>query len=167
MRAAHDSLVIDRDVDEELIERNVLLGKGANQIAMLQTCNRQHRRVVHLCVVEAVQKMNASRTGSGNTHAEPAGELRVGAGHKSGGLFMPHMNESYPLLLLAESLEDSIDAIARQTEYGVNAPGEQAFYEYVRCVTHLCLRNRMVPSWLDTRLDARFGHRGLIPEQTK
>ena len=59
---------------------------------------------------------------------------------------MPHMNEPYPLLLLAESLEDSIDAIARQTEYGVNPPGDQAFYEYVRCITHIYLRDRLVPS---------------------
>ena len=68
MRSAHDSLVIDRDIDEELIQRNILLGKGAHQIAMLQACNRKDRRVVHLRVVQTIQKMNASRTGSGNTH---------------------------------------------------------------------------------------------------
>ena len=31
MRSAHDSLVIDRDIDEELIQSNVLLGKSTHQ----------------------------------------------------------------------------------------------------------------------------------------
>ena len=123
---------------------------------MLQSGDRENRCMVHLRVVQAIQEVNAPRTGSCNTHAEPAGELRIGASHKSRSLFMPNMNEPYPLLLLAEGLEDSIDAIAWQTEYGVNAPREQAFYEYVRCVTHLYLRKRTGPSWLDTRLDARL-----------
>ena len=89
---------------------------------MLKACNRKYRRMVHLRVVQAIQKMNAAGTGGGNTHPELAREFRVGAGHKSGSLFMPHMNEPYPLLLLAESLEDSIDAIARQDRIWCQLP---------------------------------------------
>ena len=134
--AAHDSLVIDRDIDEELVQRDVLLCKGTDKVAMLQAGDREDRCMVHLRVVETIQKMNATWAGGCDTNAQLAGELRIGAGHKGGSLFMPHVNEPYPFLLLAKGLEDPVDPIARQTEYGVNAPGEQTFYKYVRCVTH-------------------------------
>jgi hypothetical protein len=84
----------------------------------------QHWSVIHLCIVEAVQEMNASRPGGRNTHAEPPGEVGISTGHESGRLFMPDMNEPYPILLLPKGLQDPIDAIAWQTEYGVNAPRE-------------------------------------------
>ena len=61
MRSAHDSLVIDRDIHEELIQRYVLLGKGTNQIAVLKSCDRKNRSMIHLRVIEAIQEMNAAR----------------------------------------------------------------------------------------------------------
>lgn len=124
MGSAHDSLVVDRHIHEELIQCYVLLGKRTNQIAVLKSCDRKNRSMIHLRVVEPIQEMNTAGTGGGNTHPELAREFRVGARHKGSSLFMPHVNESYPLLLLAERLEDSIDAIAWKTEYGVDPPSD-------------------------------------------
>jgi hypothetical protein len=92
--------------------------------------------MVHFRVVQTIQKMNASPPGGRNTNSKPAGELCVGAGHKSRRLFVPDMDEPYPLLLLAQSLKDSVDAIARQTEHSVNAPRKEPFYKYIRRITH-------------------------------
>jgi hypothetical protein len=41
------------------------------------------------------------------------------------------MDKPYPFLLLAESLEDPVDAIARQPKHGVNAPREEPLYKYI------------------------------------
>jgi hypothetical protein len=71
-------------------------------------------------------------------------ELGVSAGHEGGGFLVPDMNEPYPFFLLAESLEDSVDAIAGQAEYRVDTPCEEPFHEYIRCVAHLCLQRMNV-----------------------
>ena len=113
--------------------------------------------MVHLRVIQTIQKVNSPRTRGCDTNAQLAGELRVGARHKGSSLFMPHVNEPYPFLLLAESLEDPVDTIARQTKYGINTPGEQTFYEYVRCVTHIYLRCRLV-HFAGQKVGRMFGH---------
>jgi len=87
---------------------------------MLQTGYRQYRGAIHLCIVEAVQKMNASRSGSRYTYSQSAGELRLGTGHEGGRFFVPHMNEPYPILLRSQNLENSVDPVARQAKYGIN-----------------------------------------------
>jgi hypothetical protein len=87
--------------------------------------------MIHFCVVEAIQEMNAAWTGSCDTHTQSAGELRIGASHEGSCLFMPHMNEPYPILLCPERFEDSVDPVARETEYGVNAPREKTLYKYI------------------------------------
>jgi hypothetical protein len=41
------------------------------------------------------------------------------------------MNEPYPILLCPERFEDSVDPVALETEYGVNAPREKTLYKYI------------------------------------
>ena len=94
--------------------------------------------------------------GGGNTHAEPAGEFRVGAGHKGSSLFMPNMNEPYPLLLLAESLEDSIDAIAWQDQIWCQRPTRAVVLRVCPMRRSSLSPRQTGPSWLDKRLDARL-----------
>jgi hypothetical protein len=48
--------------------------------------------------------------------------LGITTGHESRGFFMPHLNESYFVLALAESFHDAVDSVARQSEYHVHAP---------------------------------------------
>ena len=134
--AAHHPLVVAGHIDEELVERNILLREGADQVAMLHPGDGQNRRPVHLGVVKSVQQMNAARARGRDTYAKPAGELCIGAGHKCSSLFVPHMDETNLVLLLAKSFKDAVDAIAGQSKYRVDSPGHQAFYQYIRCVDH-------------------------------
>jgi hypothetical protein len=55
------------------------------------------------------------------------------------------MNETDPVLLLAKSLENTVDPISGQTKDGVNTPRDQALYKYIRCIGHLWLRRQIVP----------------------
>jgi len=57
----HDALVEDANVHEQFVESDVLLRVGANKIVKLETCNREHRLVIKLRVVETVQEVNPAR----------------------------------------------------------------------------------------------------------
>ena len=82
MGRAHDARVVDGDVHEQLVELDVLLGEGVDQVVVLQPGDRQHRLAVELGVVEAVQQMDAAGARGREADAEPAGELGVGAGRE-------------------------------------------------------------------------------------
>src|ERR1700759_2700352 len=96
--------------------------------------------MVEFSVVEPVEKVNTAGTGGGDTHANPPRELRVSARHKRGALFVAHMDEPDPVLLLSQSFKHTVDAVARQSENGVDPPGEEPFHKYIRRIRHLCLR---------------------------
>src|SRR5690606_16240384 len=114
-------------------------------------CNRQYRLAVELRVVEAVQKMDAARPRSGQAAAELAGVLRVAAGHKRRRLFVPHLNETYFVLLLAQRFHDAVDAVARDAEDHFHAPVANGVDEYVRrCGCHTCSPFKF-QSWLMRR----------------
>ena len=54
----HEAFVVDGDVHEELVDRDVLLGEGPDQIMERQARDRQNRLPVELRVVEAIQQVN-------------------------------------------------------------------------------------------------------------
>ena len=62
MRGAHDASVVDGDVHVELVELDVLLRIGLEQIVELQAGDREHRRLVELRVIKPVQEVNAARS---------------------------------------------------------------------------------------------------------
>ena len=80
---------------------------------------------------------------------ELARELGPGAGHEGGRFFMPNLNEADLVLMLAQSFDDAVDAIAGYSEDGIDAPVEQSFNQNVTCgLSHfnfsrvlVCLRN--------------------------
>ena len=96
---AHDPLVIDADIHKELVEGDILLGVSADQIVELQAGDRQHRRPIHLGVVEAIQEVNASRPGGRQTYPEFARVLGIAAGHEGGCFFVPHVDEANLVLM--------------------------------------------------------------------
>jgi hypothetical protein len=112
VRRIHDALVVTGDINEELIELHVLLGKGSGNVLELHAGDGEDGLLIHLRIVETVEKMNAAGTGGGETHAETPGELGVGAGHEGCRLFVPYVNEANLLLLFAERFHDSVDSIA-------------------------------------------------------
>ena len=44
---------------------------------------------------------------------------------------MPHLNEADLVLPFAEGLDDAVDAVAGDTEHGVDTPGQQGFDQNV------------------------------------
>ena len=59
----HHSLVIGRHVHKQLVEIDILLIVGADQIVEGMASNREHRLSVTLRVVETIEQVDAARTG--------------------------------------------------------------------------------------------------------
>ena len=97
----------------------------------LHAGNRQNRLLVHLRVVQTVQQMNAAGAGGRQANTQASGELCVGTGHKGGGFFMPYVDETDPVLGLAERFHDAVDAIAGQPKDRIHTPCKQSFHQYV------------------------------------
>src|SRR5207248_6598454 len=76
---AHDAFVEDGDIHKKLVEGDILLGEGADEVVILQSGNGQHRRLVELGVVKAIEQVNAARAGGGQANSEFAGQLGVSA----------------------------------------------------------------------------------------
>lgn len=131
VRAIHDALVVSGDVDKELVESDILLGEGTDQVTVLQTGDGENRSAVQLRVIETIQKVNSAGTGGRDAHPESTGELGIGAGHECRGLFVPNMDEPDPIFLFPQSLEDPINAVAGQTEHGIDTPRKESLYEYI------------------------------------
>ena len=93
MRGAHDPHRISGRVHEQFVERDVLLGEGFDQIVVLRAGDREHRLIVELGVVDAVQQVDAAGAGGREADAELAGELGIGAGGECGRLLVPHLDE--------------------------------------------------------------------------
>src|SRR5581483_3601370 len=88
----------------------------------LHSGDSEHRLSIHVRVIEPIQKMNSSRTGSCNADAEPARKFRVAARHESGGFFMPDLYELDLVHLLSKRLNHAVDAVAWYSENRVHAP---------------------------------------------
>jgi hypothetical protein len=129
VRATHDAIVVACDIHEELVEFDVLLLKGPGNVVKLHAGNCKNGLLVHFCVVETVEEMDAARTGRRQANTEPSGEFCVSASHECGRFLVPNMNKANLFLGFAEGFHDAIDAVARQTKDGINTPGEKTFYK--------------------------------------
>ena len=125
MRRAHDAVVVFADVDEELVELDILLGLGVQQVVELQTGDRQYRNTVELGVVEPVQQVDAARAGGCDADAEATGKFGVAAGGEGRRLLVPYLDKADLVLALAEGFDDAVDAIAGNAEDGIDAPSQQ------------------------------------------
>src|SRR5690349_17909306 len=134
MRRAHDPRVVDAHVHEQLVKFDVLLRVGVKQVMKLQSRYGQHGLPVEFGVIEAVEEVNAARARSCQAHSEPARPFGVAAGHEGRGLLVANLNEPDLLLTLAEGFDDSIDAVAGNSEYDFHAPMNQSVDEHVGCV---------------------------------
>jgi hypothetical protein len=133
VRRAHHPRVIPGDIREELVEFDVLLRVGADEIVVRKACNSEHRLAVKLRVVQTIQKMDAARARCRQAHTDLAGELRVAAGHEGCGLFMPDLDESNLLLARPQRLHDAVDAVTGQAEDDLDSPFHQHFDKTVGC----------------------------------
>jgi hypothetical protein len=114
---AHDAVVIDARIRKQLVELDILLRIGADQIVVLKTGDGEHRLTVELRVVEPVEQVDAAGPGGRHADAEAAGPLGVAAGHEGGGLFVTHLHEADRIEMGAQRLHDAVDAVAQQPEH--------------------------------------------------
>lgn len=114
--------MLERQVRENPVQVHVLLGEGVNQIMEVVTRDREHRRSIHLGIVEPVEQMESAGAGCAETDPQLAGVLGVSACHKGGGFFMAHLDEPNLLLTLAQGFHDPVDAIAGQTKDDLYTP---------------------------------------------
>src|SRR5205814_10080871 len=113
---SHDPLVEDGYVLEQVVGVDVLLVHGADQIVVGHASEREHRRLVQLGVVKAVQEMDRSRAGGREADAQPSGVLGVSAGRKRGGLFVSDVYKTYTLTVLAQGFNQAVHVVAVQAE---------------------------------------------------
>ena len=109
-----------------LLEVHLLLVAGAQHAGLLHAGDRQHRHVVELRVVQAVQQVDAARArrSPGRRRACPVAFAYAGR-HERGGLLVVHQHEPDPVLVPAQRLHDPVDAVAGQAEDGVDPPVDQ------------------------------------------
>ena len=129
---AHDAAVIDAHVHEQLVELDILLGVGVQQIMVLKARDGDDGLAVELSVVKTVEEVDAAGTRGGDAGAEPSRPLGVGASHEGGGLLVAHLDEADLLLLLPQRLDDAVDAVAGDAENRVDAPVDQGVNQNVR-----------------------------------
>jgi hypothetical protein len=131
MARSHDARIVDAYVHEKLVELDVLLGKRVEQIVELQARNGEHRLPIELGVVEAVEKVNATRPRRRETDAELTGPFGIGTGIEGGGLFVPNLDEADPILPGPQRFDDTVDSVSRDSKDGVDPPLQESLDEYV------------------------------------
>src|SRR5918995_3241148 len=97
---------------EEGLEIKILLVMRSDRRASLLSNDGEHRLMVKLCVIEAVQKMDGARTGGGDTDTDLPRELCFGTGHQAGHLLMPYLNEVDSALCLCKGADQASDPVA-------------------------------------------------------
>src|SRR5690606_40127722 len=123
--AAHDPGVVYRNVHEQLVQFDILLRSGGDEVVVLQAGYGEDRRTVQLRVVKAVQKMNAARSGGGEADSQLARELGIATGHEGGRFLMAHLDEADLLLLQPQGFNDSVDAMSPHAENRLRLPGPE------------------------------------------
>src|SRR5688500_4746997 len=137
MRRTHDTHAVFRDVHEDLVQLDILLRTCADEVVIRHAGNGEYRLTVQFCVVQTIEQMKSTRPGGREADTEAAREFRVPARHERCGLFMADLYEPDLLLFLAKRLHDAVDTVARQPEYGVNAPVlENVDQDFCRSLCH-------------------------------
>ena len=124
----HGGHVVVRDVLEETLQVDFLLVIAAHRRRSGLPDDRDHRLVIHRGVVQAVEEVDRSRSGSSQADARLTGELRVRARHERGHLFVPDLHEPRLVAQRLEARHDSVDAVAGITEDPLHAPLAQPPY---------------------------------------
>src|SRR5262249_33928389 len=104
--------------------------------------DREHRSVIELCVVEAIEEVNRARPGRGDTDAELTRELRMARRHERSGLpvaslyelkSMSKLGAALPPLLLeaVERSNEAVNPVARVPKDGVDAPIDESLKDEI------------------------------------
>jgi hypothetical protein len=124
-------------VHEHPVQVDLLLVAGAEHGRLLHAGDRQHRGVVQLGVVQAVEQVEAAGAGGGQADPDPAGRLGVAGGHERGRLLVVDEYEPDLVLVAAQPLHDPVDPVAGQAEHGVHTPlGQPLDQQFGRDLVH-------------------------------
>src|SRR5205823_2781413 len=126
-----DALVVDGHVHEDLVELDVLLSEGADQVVVGHAGDGEDRCAVHLGVVQAVQQMQPAWPGGRDTNPQAPRELGVAAGHKGSRFFMADVDEPDAFAMSAKGLHDAVDPVTWKAKNGVDAPIDEALDEEI------------------------------------
>ncbi len=149
LRHAHHVHVLVSDILEQRDEIDFLLIVAAKRRTLLLTDDGDHRLVVGFGVVEAVQKMNGTRAGSRQAHADFSGELRVRARHERRKLLVTRLHETNAVSTAAKRAHDAVDAVTRISVDALHAPLRKTLQEKITD------RHRHDTSpWVEKRLHA-------------
>src|SRR5205085_11252839 len=84
--------------------------------------DRDHRLVVELGVVEAVEKVNRAGPRGRDADACLPGELGMRTGHEGRHLLVADLDELGPALRAPEGTDDPVDPVAGVSVYPLNSP---------------------------------------------
>jgi hypothetical protein len=116
---------------EQLVELDVLLGVGVDEVVELQPGDGENWLAVELGVVQAVEQVDAAGSGGRHAHAEPPRPLGIGTGVECSRLLVPHLDEADAILAGPQRLHDSVDAVSRHAEDDVHPPFDQRLHKHV------------------------------------
>jgi hypothetical protein len=129
LRGVDQQLVVHRHIGIQANQVDLLLVAGPQHRSLLHPGDGQHRRMVQLGVVEAVEQVNPARPRGGQTDPQTTGRLSVSGGHERGGLFMLDQHETNTVLVTTQPLHDPVDAVTGQTEDRVDSPVRQPLHQ--------------------------------------
>jgi hypothetical protein len=116
---------------------DLLLVAGAEHGCLLHAGDGQHRGMVELGVVQAVEQVQAAGPGGGQADPDPAGRLGVAGGHERGRLLVVDEHEPDLVLVAPQPLHDPVDPVPGQPEDGVHAPlGQPLDQQFGRDLVH-------------------------------
>ena len=130
---AHDAGIVDADIHVQFVELDVLLRVGMQEVVELEPGDGEHRLPVELGVVEAVEQMDAARTGRCQTDTELSRPLGIGAGVERRSLLVTDLNEANLVLARAQRLDNAVNAVPWDAEDRIDVPADQGLDKYVCC----------------------------------
>ena len=114
--------VLAGDVLEQRDQVDLLLVVPAHRDAVLLAHDRDDRLVVHLRVVEAVEKVDRAGARGCDADADLARELRVRARHERAQLLVARLDELDAPRVAAEGAHQAVDAVAGVREDALDPP---------------------------------------------
>jgi hypothetical protein len=129
---AHDPLVVDGEVREQVVAVVVLQVMGADQVVVGHAADREERHTLESRVEQAVGEVDRARARGGEADPELAREPRIADRRHRPDLLVADVDVAQPVLPRAERLHEPVDPVAREAEDGVDAPFHEAFDEQIR-----------------------------------
>ena len=120
------------DVLKQILQVDFLLVTGSKSASRLLAHQCDHGNMVHLGIVEAVQKVDRARSGGRVTQAHLTGEFRVRRSHEGRHLFVPDLHVLHRVLGLLQRDVETADAVTGisinplQSPFGQSMPNKFA-----------------------------------------